>query len=291
MANGKIQLLGEFSAKSADGITLNIHGKREKELLAAIAIEQGRRVSRESLTARIWNRDDFQARKSLNTSLWRLRNSVREAKIDCDNWLETGQNYIRLRESNGPSVDITKINQGLSNYKKNALNLSTLVEIAELVKGTLTPELDTEWVEETRREVQKSSIAILYAVIDQLEFNEKAEPILEFAHQIIQFDPYEEQAWQASIKAHLFLGRTTQAQLCFNNLSEILQRDLGIEPSDETTSLFHFVPECNVSGSETTAIFKPQAKALATRINNLNHSLMLVIAELNNIESELKKNI
>ena len=108
-STGQIKLFGGLQVLNSETTQIHISGSKEKALIIALALDQGQALSRDSLTTRIWDRDDFQARKTLNTSLWRLRKSIRESGLDCDDWFDTGSDYLRLRKTRGPIVDYTQI--------------------------------------------------------------------------------------------------------------------------------------------------------------------------------------
>ena len=289
-AGGTIKLFGGLQILNSDSTHVHISGRRERDLIIALALDQGQAVSRDSLTTRIWDRDDFQARKTLNTALWRLRNSIREAGLDCEDWFETGSDYIRLREKRGPVVDYTQISQGLKGFQKGSLSIKDMIGRLRLADGAFLEGLDIEWLEERKRVAQREALCAFLAVIEALGDND-IEQIIEFAQRAVIIDPYEERAWRAMLEAYLHSGQQAQAHASYQRLCEIFKLELGIKPSQETQSIFHFI-DTNVTqdlAQSPQNALSLDPKLLSARIESLSDSLAVILSELEGIKDELQK--
>ena len=287
--SGQIRLFGNVRLYNPKLEPIDIPGKRERDLIIALAVEQGKRVSRDSLTSKIWDRDDFQARKTLNTALWRLRKSVREAGVNCENWFETGTDFVRLREKKGPLVDCVHVRNGLAAFEKGQIGDQELCERLLLVKSVFLEGLEIEWAEEYRYIFETKTIAAFLAVIEALGDDELGQ-IIEFAQQAVKLDPFEERAWRALIEAYFNTGQRAQAHACYQRLCSILDTELGIEPSVQTKSLFHFI---ETGGSPATnpisAELSIDARSLVERIDLIGHSLSIILCELETVKIDLEK--
>jgi DNA-binding SARP family transcriptional activator len=67
-----------------------------------------------------------------------------------------------------------------------------------------------------------------------------AEPIhaVEMASQALAIDPYRESSYQLLMRAHAACGRTPEAIRAYHRLRDLLDRELGTDPSAETEALF-----------------------------------------------------
>src|SRR5215475_2318035 len=73
MASLELDLLGEFRARAA-GVAVDVPGRKERALLAVLALPPGQRHSRDKLAGLLWSgRGDKQARDSLKSAISRLK--------------------------------------------------------------------------------------------------------------------------------------------------------------------------------------------------------------------------
>src|SRR5579871_3547574 len=80
MASLQLKLLGGFAARLASGQAIDVSGKKNQALLAYLALNPGRTISREKLVGLLWSdRGDSQARGSLRQALAALRRDLAEA--------------------------------------------------------------------------------------------------------------------------------------------------------------------------------------------------------------------
>src|SRR5215813_14751830 len=76
MASLELDLLREFQARAA-GVSVDIPGRKERALLAVLALPPGQRHSRNKLAGLLWSgRGDKQARDSLKSGIARLRQAL-----------------------------------------------------------------------------------------------------------------------------------------------------------------------------------------------------------------------
>src|SRR5215813_13431456 len=75
MASLELDLLGEFQARAA-GVPVDVPGRKERALLAVLALPPGQRHSRNKLAGLLWSgRGDRQAHDSLKSALSRLKDA------------------------------------------------------------------------------------------------------------------------------------------------------------------------------------------------------------------------
>src|SRR4051794_34783473 len=77
MALAKLKLLGAFEASLASGMAIDLPGRKDRALLAILALAPAAGHSRDKLASLLWSdRGDRQARDSLKQSLTRLRRAL-----------------------------------------------------------------------------------------------------------------------------------------------------------------------------------------------------------------------
>ena len=74
MASLDLKLLGGFAARLGSGQPIQIAGKKNQALLAYLALNEGKKVSREKLIGLLWSdRGEAQGRNSLRQALAALK--------------------------------------------------------------------------------------------------------------------------------------------------------------------------------------------------------------------------
>ena len=77
MAALRLKMLGGFAACSSSGQAVVVSGKKNQALLTYLAMNAGKRLSREKLINLLWSdRGDSQARSSLRQTLFALRQDL-----------------------------------------------------------------------------------------------------------------------------------------------------------------------------------------------------------------------
>ena len=83
MAACSLTLLGGFGLRSADGRDLALSTRKDRLLLAYLALNAGRPLARDRLSGLLWgDRGESQARDSLRQSLAAIRQAFRQVDLD-----------------------------------------------------------------------------------------------------------------------------------------------------------------------------------------------------------------
>lgn len=286
MHSGQVRLLGEWQALGQDGQKVAVTSKRERELLTALAVQQGERVSRDMLASRIWDRDDFQAKKSLNTTLWRLRSALSDSGIESDNWLETGADFMRMRKLRGPWVDAVAFGEVARTQVFTISSLDDIRNAIDLYQGDLAPGIDTEWLVEERRMLQERYQRLLSQALELLIEAELFDLAEDYAGRLIKADPFEERAWRTIISVQIEMGNRSQAVRTYQELEALLQAELGVAPSNETQALYHI---CREPSAASQNVKRPSAERLHKRVVVLQGQLQSVLSELSQIAEDIKR--
>ena len=269
---GEVRLLGPITAKSQNGSPIAFASKREKELLATLAVKQGKPVSRDFILDRIWGRDDLTAKKALNTSLWRLRSAIKDAGCTPDHWVASDSDALCLLYDNGPWVDVDTFLR----HSKTPNCLSSVMETVNLYRGDFANDLTSDWVEDERRTLCDAYTQLLSLTVEMLHDTDDLKTLQDYASRLISHDPFEEQGWRALIHVHLERGNRGQALRLYQDLEKRLQDELGVSPSVQTRALYHF---CCDEGLETTNVAR-QMQDLSDEVKDLRTALRAALSDL-----------
>ncbi len=233
-----VGLLGPFFGVDSDGAEIRIPARKERAVLAFLALRAGSVVSSAQLEAVLWGDDPPKtSRETLKTYVSHLRRALSGGQI------ETMPGGYRLAVS-PIDVDVTGF-ETLLQSGIEAIDGRDLRQAAEVTtqalslwRGEPLPDLADQpigmaeaarlW--DLRRAGQERNFAA------RLALGEHAELVgdLESA---IAAEPLRERLWQQLMLALYRSGRQADALRAYQRLRKILDDELGIEPNREITAL------------------------------------------------------
>jgi SARP family transcriptional regulator, regulator of embCAB operon len=209
--------------------------ERELELVIALALER-RSLTREALVSRLWPETaSDEANAALRTAVYRLRKQLRDPAAV----VSTAAGY-RLAET--IPVDLLEAEQFVAGARRlGALNdrertrLTALLE--RLSAGLPTVYGRWEWFAQferrTRDLLHDAGIALAN---DDLRRGD-TDAALARAETLLRADALDEPANEIAIRAHVAAGRKSEALRRYRRYRDALQREYGVAPDAELSSL------------------------------------------------------
>jgi DNA-binding SARP family transcriptional activator len=274
-----------------DGQRVALPARRSRELLASLAIEPDCSAQREQICARIWpDMSDFNARKALNTELWRLRTAIKDAGGDAAAWLESTPDAVRLCTDNGIAVDVQRFRSAIE--ASNDAEVEMLVAAVDAYRGEFAADLDAEWLEDVRRELKSHFVRLLDTVVDGLRRAERFATAFAYAERLIREEPFDERGHRALLLIQIQSGDHSAAVRHYRQLEETFQRELGILPSPETRAVLGSViaepvEHGRFSITAETARAKFDLADTRARVLQLRRGAEMLVAELCELEKRL----
>ena len=202
--------------------------------LIYLASPPGVARSREQLAGLLWSRSaEEQARSSLRQNLARLRKSLGSAKEAISANAQRIELVPQLVET-----DVAKF-EGLISRS----DVVSLEAAAELLSGEFARGLHVnegpfeEWIGTERRRISELAVTALGALADRYEKREEWGKAAVLACKLLAIDPLQERAHRSLMRALANQDRLEPALQQYKLCRDLLRKELGIEPSDETTSL------------------------------------------------------
>jgi DNA-binding SARP family transcriptional activator len=100
------------------------------------------------------------------------------------------------------------------------------------------PGIYDSWAEERRGYYSEQFARVLSALAKQAVAEKRWAAALKFAHEILRDDPYREDIHRLIMKTLAAQGKPAAVRDQFDNLSDLLKKDLGITPAPETKKVF-----------------------------------------------------
>jgi TolB-like protein/DNA-binding SARP family transcriptional activator len=238
MASLRLALLGGFQAFTA-GQEIDVPGRKERALLAFLAIPAGEPRSRDKVAGLLWSdRSDSQARDSLKQAVFKVRNSLDGVQPSP---LRADREFLSLERA-AVSVDVAEFEQLIGEG-----TTERLARAAALYRGDLLDGLDVrdaafdEWLlmeRERLRDLAREALAMLLAQYLAGGARDEAAAV---ARRLLALDPLREIAHRALMQIYTAQGQTALALKQYQLCRDTLQCELGVRPEAETEQLYRSI--------------------------------------------------
>jgi DNA-binding SARP family transcriptional activator len=223
-----IALLDGFALDVADGSidTADLpHGIQR--LIAHVSLAG--RPTRAATGGQLWpEQSECNAQSSLRSALWRLQKTT-------PGLLEVSRGSLRLAE--GVQVDVNE----LVAWAREVLDPSSDVAEAPLpdvaLRGELLPGWYDDWVLLAREHLRQLRMHALEVLADELAIAHRFGDAIQAALAAVNAEPLRESAHRAVIRVHLAEGNIAEAVREYVGFKRLLDRELGVSPSDQMHEL------------------------------------------------------
>ncbi|HUC71349.1 MAG TPA: BTAD domain-containing putative transcriptional regulator [Stellaceae bacterium] len=207
--------------------------RKARAMMAYLAAQGGRPVSRERLSDLLWPyQGSDQARHSLRNCLLELRKTLGQS---AGRYLAAEFANCRLQDV---ETDVDRFEQ-LSRSKDR----SELATAAELYRGEFLADfiIDSEPFQEWLASERDRTLDLVCGILQRLTALQDAagehEAAIKSARRLAALDPLSEIGQRALIRAYARAGRRPEALRQYRTCAEILKRELGVAPDAETQAL------------------------------------------------------
>lgn len=262
MSRLDLRLLGTFEA-SLDGVPLTaFRSDKTRALLAYLTIEAGRTHRRESLADLLWGEyGESAARVSLRKTLSNLRKVL--APLLEDALLEddaeqplltiTRQSVTIAEDHPHLRLDVASFAALLAAHRRHphqdparcTVCAPRLRRAIELYRGEFLAGLNiedgpafSEWRLLQQEHYYRQAVDALETVLTYYEGLEEAELVQRYASRLLELEPWHEGAHRRLMTALARAGRRNEALAQYDRCRRVLQAELGVEPTAETTALY-----------------------------------------------------
>jgi DNA-binding SARP family transcriptional activator len=194
-----------------------------KRLVAFVSMHHGR-LERRYVAGSLWPCvDDIRAAGNLRSALWRLRGAGIDI-IDADKW--------SLRLLDDVDVDLDESSRWAERMIRNTARDEDFEGIADRARALdVLPGCYDDWVLAEREQIRQRTLHALEALSRLLVALGRFGEAVEAAMTAVQAEPLRESAQRTLIDAHLGEGNVVEARRSFLVYRQLLNRELGVEPS------------------------------------------------------------
>ncbi len=234
MAACKLTLFGGFALETGDGRKLTVPTRKDRLLLAYLALSGGRPQARERLAGLLWaDRGETQARDSLKQALAGIRQAFRQAGLDPVHADRDSVTFMM----DGIEVDAIE-------FARLATAAAAPDQAATLYRGDLLDGIDgmtdefEEWLRSERERLGDLAVRVLEQLALASGPNGVAEETIRIGRHLLARDRLREPVYRALMRLHAHKGERTEALKLYAACCEALKKDLGVAPDARTEELY-----------------------------------------------------
>jgi TolB-like protein/Tfp pilus assembly protein PilF len=224
----RLEVFGGFRLAAADGRGIAISSRKNRALLAMLALSPGQAASRDQALALLWgDRGEQQARNSLRQALVALRRDLAPLLPPP---LVLHDDVVRL-DQGCLAIDAVEFQRFLESGDWN--------KAASTYKGPLLAGLNLadgafeDWLREQRDIASGKAMRAL----EQLASQQQGEARVATCKQLLAFDAMREASHRALMSAYAAAGEPALALRQYEACRELLKSELGVAPAQQTEDL------------------------------------------------------
>ncbi|MGI8638597.1 MAG: tetratricopeptide repeat protein [Pyrinomonadaceae bacterium] len=219
--------------------------KRARDIFCFIATGKNRRVEKDILIDIFWGEDELTTiEKNFHPTISHIRKALNSRQSFKQNFLVFRDGTYQLNPELSYSIDTEKFETFIAKAEKakrekDAKVFRENLEAAHtLYRGEFMAGVYESWAEERRHYYSEQFSRILTALA-KLAFSEKSwSNVLKFTNEILQTDPFREDVHRLVMKVFAAQGKPAAVKEQFENLQELLKKELGVTPAPETRRTF-----------------------------------------------------
>jgi DNA-binding SARP family transcriptional activator/TolB-like protein/Flp pilus assembly protein TadD len=240
-------MFGDMQIDDPGGAPVNLPGRRERVVLAFLALAPEFKASRRNLIELLWgDKADDTTLDNLRTCLWSLRKSLGEGGHDL---ILSDRSWVRLNHDL-LEVDLWRFCELAKSDDSDDLEQAAALFSGELLEGLdLASDEFADWIRGERDRLTEIRLDVLSRLLQRHQESGGSEAGLSAGQEILRLDPYNETALRGVMTLYAVSGRRNMALQTYQRFAETLERDLGVEPEAETRETFQALSQSNGSGT------------------------------------------
>lgn len=243
MPKVEIRLLGGFEVRADGRAVHGFESQKVRGLLAYLVMPRGVPRGRERLASLFWpEHEPNSARSSLRQALYNLRSTLSPAEP-----LVSSHQAVTFSRDLDVEVDAEAfeeaLRRGLEEDAPHLLTQAVRLYHGDFLSGCPVragSELE-DWIAEQRERLREGAIQALRTLIAFHRERGEHRLAVQHAQRLLALDPLAEEAHRQLMGLYSLSGRRGRALSQYEHLRNLLERELGVEPEEETRSLYRSI--------------------------------------------------
>ncbi|HWM93379.1 MAG TPA: BTAD domain-containing putative transcriptional regulator [Thermoanaerobaculia bacterium] len=245
----EVRLLGGFEVRLDGRAVTGFESQKVRGLLAYLAMARGVPQGRERLAALFWpEHEPNSARSSLRQALYNLRSTLALSPAD-SGWqpIVSTHQTVAFSPVLDARVDALAFEDALRRAEDGTAP-HLLTQAVRLYHGDFlsgcpvraSAELE-DWTREQRERLREGAIQALRTLITHHRERGDHRLAIQLAQRLLALDPLAEEAHRQLMSLYSLSGRRGRALSQYEDLRNLLDRELGVEPEEETQAFYRSI--------------------------------------------------
>jgi adenylate cyclase len=250
----ELNVLGRLGIRS-ESEPVELRSKKARALLAYLAVESGRSITRERLAALLWGGTrDERARHNVRQALSKIRNA-------CGPIVKSDGDTVEIDQA-ACKVDVVELERLAKSDDPKSLSTCLDLNRGDLLDGLRLSEPEfEEWLRDARERLRGIACETSDRLTGMLIDGRKDGEAMDVLGRRLAMDPACEPAHRTLMELLANNGRRSDALRQYQTCVEALERELDAEPSPETKAAYNAI--LNIGGEEVGSTAAGRSSALA----------------------------
>ncbi|MEO6192501.1 MAG: BTAD domain-containing putative transcriptional regulator [Thermoanaerobaculia bacterium] len=241
----RVRLLGGFEVWDGDHQVAGFESQKVRALLAYLVCHRRRAFSRDHLAALLWpEREADGARHALRQAIYNLR-----AKLPAgENLLVSSHMEIGLHPQADCWVDVEAFEDAVRLGSEQTVDPHHLSAAVQLYRGDFLggffvkdSQAFEEWLLPEQVRLRDTAVDVLHRLIESYRRRGEYRFGVHYARRLIAIEPLSEEAHRELMRLAALAGQRNRALAQYEELSNLLRDELGVEPLAETRTLYESI--------------------------------------------------
>lgn len=219
--------------------------RRARDILCFVASRRHRRASKDLIIDTFWGETDPTViERNFHPTVSHIRKALNSNQTLKQNLLLYRDGDYLLSQEFAYSIDVEDFDrlvaQGESHRRERQFEqcIQCYQSAVEIYRGEFMQGSYDAWVDEQRSYYRKQYLQLIESLARVAQQTGDWFKSIHLAQQILQDDPFREDIHCLLMRAHGALGNKSAVREQFESLRQLLQKELGVEPSEETVDTY-----------------------------------------------------
>jgi DNA-binding SARP family transcriptional activator len=223
----------------------DIEGRKPKELLAFLLLNQERPHRRETLATLLWEESGEKAQRNMRQALWQLQRELeKHAAPDDLPLLLVDAEWLQINPAAATWCDVLAFRlayervRGLEGNEITQIQADDLRTAIHLYRGGLLEGWYLDWCLVDREHLQNILLLMLDKLIDYCEMHQLYEEGINHGMRSLKVDNARERTHRRLMRHFAHIGDRSAALRQYHQCTLALEQEFGLSPSALTTQLY-----------------------------------------------------
>ncbi|MEM7051768.1 MAG: BTAD domain-containing putative transcriptional regulator [Acidobacteriota bacterium] len=265
MSTLEIRLLGGFQVFRDGRPVERFESQKVRALLAYLASHADRPLSRDQLAGLLWpDHEQATARRNLRQALYNLRSNLGSSEKDA---IRSAHQAVQLNPEIEYWLDVQAFDKTLERAAvedDDQLRARELARASQLYRGDFLTgffvkgsEAFEDWLVAEQERLRDAAIQTHKLLVETLRNQGEYRDAVRHARRLVEMDPLSEESHRELMQLYAISGRRSRALAQFEDLSSLLERELGVEPMPETRILYEQILQQDMPATKGGSAAEP----------------------------------